>query len=275
VGWGYHDHGFVLDKKTQLVRLVGTKYEVCEKPMPNFKTWAQGFLHLDFDSPTPAQEDMEVDPPKINEAFVDELGTEAYCYSRRSFAKWERVMNSHGQTLHEIWELRQGKIPRCVDMVVYPTSNEHVERLVKLANKHDVCLVPAGGCSNVTHSLMLDRRENRMIIAVDMIRMNKILSVDKRNNMATIQAGIYGQHMESQLKENYNVCTGHEPDSVEFSTLGGWVSTRASGMKKNVYGNIDDIVCNIKIVTAKGTLTKVSEWPRHSSGLDLNEVILG
>jgi len=26
--------------------------------------------------------------------------------------------------------------------------------------------------------------------------------------------------------EKYGVIIGHEPDSVEFSTLGGWVSTR-------------------------------------------------
>lgn len=29
---------------------------------------------------------------------------------------------------------------------------------------------------------------------------------------------------------------------MEFSSLGGWVATRASGMKKNIYGNIEDIV---------------------------------
>lgn len=45
---------------------------------------------------------------------------------------------------------------------------------------------------------------------------------------------------------------GHEPDSSEFSTLGGWVSTRASGMKKNTYGNIDDIVQSITLVTPSG-----------------------
>lgn len=45
-----------------------------------------------------------------------------------------------------------------------------------------------------------------------------------------------------QLNES-GYCTGHEPDSMEFSSLGGWVATRASGMKKNVYGNIEDLVC--------------------------------
>jgi len=44
-----------------------------------------------------------------------------------------------------------------------------------------------------------------------------------------------------QLAEK-GYCTGHEPDSQEFSTVGGWVATRSSGMKKNVYGNIEDLV---------------------------------
>ena len=44
-----------------------------------------------------------------------------------------------------------------------------------------------------------------------------------------------------QLSEK-GFCTGHEPDSMEFSSLGGWVATRASGMKKNIYGNIEDLV---------------------------------
>lgn len=68
---------------------------------------------------------------------------------------------------------------------------------------------------------------------------------------------------------------GHEPDSVEHSTLGGWISTRASGMKKNHYGNIEDIVVNISIVTSKGTFSKKSEWPRISNGPDLNHIIMG
>lgn len=68
---------------------------------------------------------------------------------------------------------------------------------------------------------------------------------------------------------------GHEPDSVEFSTLGGWVATRASGMKKNKYGNIDDIIMNVKVVTSIGTFQKEQNVPRVSSGPDLNQLILG
>jgi alkyldihydroxyacetonephosphate synthase len=92
--------------------------------------------------------------------------------------------------------------------------------------------------------------------------------------LACIEAGIIGQDLERELK-NYGVVLGHEPDSIEFSTLGGWISTRASGMKKNAYGNIEDILMNCKLVTSKGTITKLSEWPRVSNGPDLNHVVMG
>jgi alkyldihydroxyacetonephosphate synthase len=121
---------------------------------------------------------------------------------------------------------------------------------------------------------MLRPEETRMIISVDMSRMNKIKWVDKTNMMACVEAGISGQDLERELK-NYGVCSGHEPDSMEFSTLGGWISTRASGMKKNCYGNIEDIVSNIKLVTCKGTYSKLSQWPRVSNGPDVNNIILG
>jgi alkyldihydroxyacetonephosphate synthase len=88
---------------------------------------------------------------------------------------------------------------------------------------------------------MLPIEEKRMIVSVDMARMNAIKWVDKENGLACVQAGIVGVDLERDLKQ-YGVVSGHEPDSMEFSTLGGWISTRASGMKKNTYGNIEDIV---------------------------------
>jgi alkyldihydroxyacetonephosphate synthase len=71
------------------------------------------------------------------------------------------------------------------------------------------------------------------------------------------------------------VQSGHEPDSMEFSTLGGWISTRASGMKKNTYGNIEDIVQGVTFVTPEGTFRKLEHWPRISAGPDFNQLVLG
>lgn len=113
-----------------------------------------------------------------------------------------------------------------------------------------------------------------MVVSCDMTRMSAIKWIDKKNGMACIEAGVYGEQMEKALKE-HGVIAGHEPDSMEFSTLGGWISTRASGMKKNSYGNIEDIVLNVTMVTSKGTYQKFYSNPRISNGPDLNHLVLG
>jgi alkyldihydroxyacetonephosphate synthase len=85
--------------------------------------------------------------------------------------------------------------------------------------------------------------------------------------MACVQAGAVGRHLQAQLAE-HGFTLGHEPDSVEFSTLGGWIATNASGMKKNRYGNIEDLVLDVQVVTARGELTRELAAPRESVGLD-------
>ncbi len=236
------------------------------------KKWAEENAGIDFNKTAPKQSDMNIHAPNFNHAFLEELGEKDF--DRRSFFKWERIMHSHGATLAEVFTLRHGVFHRCVDVIIYPDNHQQVERIVELANKHNVVLVPYGGGTNVTQSLILNPKETRMIVSLDMSRMNRIKWVDKINMLACIEAGIIGQDLERELK-NYGVVLGHEPDSIEFSTLGGWISTRASGMKKNAYGNIEDILMNVKLVTSKGTISKNTEWPRVSNGPDLNHVVMG
>ena len=57
---------------------------------------------------------------------------------------------------------------------------------------------------------MMSAKEKRMIVSLDMSRLNKIKWVDKVNMIACIEAGIIGQDLERELK-NYGVCLGHEP----------------------------------------------------------------
>ena len=103
-------------------------------------------------------------------------------------------MHSHGASLREVFQLRYGRFDRYVDVVVYPASHEHVVKIVELANTHNVVLIPYGGGTNVTQALFLKHQdgENRMIVSLDMSRMNKILWVDKDNMIACVQAGIRG-----------------------------------------------------------------------------------
>jgi alkyldihydroxyacetonephosphate synthase len=113
-----------------------------------------------------------------------------------------------------------------------------------------------------------------MIVSVDMKRMNRILWIDRVNQMACIEAGAVGRGIMTQLAR-HGYTLGHEPDSVEFSTLGGWIATHASGMKKNKYGNIEDIVLDMNVVTADGKLQRSNVCPRESVGVDPRKMMFG
>jgi alkyldihydroxyacetonephosphate synthase len=113
-----------------------------------------------------------------------------------------------------------------------------------------------------------------MIVSVDLKSLNRILWIDPVNLMACIEAGAVGRHIQAQLA-SHGFTLGHEPDSVEFSTLGGWIATHASGMKKNKYGNIEDLVLDLEVVTPKGPLTRSAVAPRESAGIDARRWMFG
>ena len=73
------------------------------------------------------------------------------------------------------------------------------------------------------------------------------MNLDEHNLLATVQSGILGVDLETKLQK-MGYTSGHEPDGIEFSTLGGWISTNAPA-KKHRYGNIEDIVQNITLLT--------------------------
>jgi len=82
------------------------------------------------------------------------------------------------------------------------------------------------------------------------------------------------KQIQAQLAE-HGLTMGHEPDSVELSTLGGWIATNASGMKKNQYGNIEDIVLDVTVISAAGKLERAQVVPRESIGLDPKAWMIG
>jgi len=145
---------------------------------------------------------------------------------------------------------------------------------VAAAVKHNVVIIPFGGGTSVTNAVMCPNDERRTIVSLDMREMNKVKWVDTDNMLACIEAGAAGEYIEEQLRPK-GLCFGHEPDSYEFSTMGGWIATRASGMKKNVYGNIEDLLIGCKLVTSVGVFEQKFAVPRLSCGPDVNEITIG
>ena len=69
---------------------------------------------------------------------------------------------------------------------------------------------------------------------------------------ALIEAGASGPGIEDQLRA-HGLTTRFFPQSFEFSTLGGWVATRAGGHYASGPTHIDDLVESIRAVTPRGS----------------------
>jgi alkyldihydroxyacetonephosphate synthase len=271
--WGFQDSGFTINERGHAT-FIGQRYTLSGLELPTLVPWICDMLQVGVH-----REDVH---PRNPQAIPAARNHPAFEQAISAFLKPEqisqtaeiRLRHGHGHTQEELYKVKYGMLDRIPDLVVYPTEEEQVRELVAAAVKHNIVLIPYGGGTSVTEALVCPEQEKRMIVSVDMKRMNRILWIDPVNRMACIQAGAVGRHLTKQL-EGYGFTMGHEPDSIEFSTLGGWIATNASGMKKNKYGNIEDIVLDINVVASNGELRRSGAAPRESVGTDPRQWIFG
>ncbi|MGQ0540788.1 MAG: FAD-binding oxidoreductase [Blastocatellia bacterium] len=272
--WGFRDTSFAINENG-VVTITGSRYELSGQELPRLLPWIRETLDVDLDPKDVHSNSYPTFIPEPVESAAFSKAIRVFLDEKQIDADGEsRLRHGHGHTQEEMFVIKHKKLGRIPDLIVYPESEDQVAALISAAKQHDVVLIPFGGGTNVTDALRCRDNEKRMIVSVDMRRMNRIRWIDKENMMACIEAGAVGRHIMSQLAE-YGVSMGHEPDSVEFSTLGGWVATNASGMKKNKYGNIEDIVVDITVATADGKLERTTIAPRESVGSDLRSLIFG
>jgi alkyldihydroxyacetonephosphate synthase len=272
--WGFRDTHFDISENGH-VMIRGTRYELSGKELPRFLPWVREVLQIDVNAKDVNQPHYPtlIPEPKLAAAFLTDV--QSFLSAAQIDKDGEvRLRHGHGHTQEEMYAIKYGRLGRIPDLIVYPENEGQVVQLVEAAKKHNVVLIPYGGGTNVTDALRCDPDEQRTIVSVDMRRMNGILWIDRENMMAAIEAGAAGRQIMDELKK-YGLTMGHEPDSVEFSTLGGWVATNASGMKKNRYGNIEDLVLDVTVVTAAGKLERTSASPRESVGVDLRRLMFG
>ena len=273
--WGFRDTKLVL-YPDQSVEMTGTRYNLCGYRMPYLVPFISGELDvtIDFSSPRPLTEQPHVTPAGRNDDFLAALSA-ALRADQLSTDDRDRLLHSHGQTTtEEVSRVLYENLDRCADLVVWPESDADCLAIVSLANDHGVCLIPYGGGTNVSSALLVPLGESRMVVSVDTRRMTRVPTIDRSNLTATVEAGITGSQLEAELEKEGLTC-GHEPDSMELSTLGGWIATNASGMKKNRYGNIEDLVENVTLVTPAGVIEQRYSSPRQSPGVQLHKALFG
>ncbi|MBT3602706.1 MAG: FAD-binding oxidoreductase, partial [Candidatus Latescibacteria bacterium] len=274
--WGYTDTRFeFVDDRT--VRVTGNRYPICGFDMPYFIPFVEEILQIPIRAEdmgeVVAHENLSV--PLQNDAFLAAVKS-ALKDDQVSQVDHDRLVHSHGQlSVDEIYRILYDCPPeRLVDVVLYPESDADVQKVIQLANEHDVVLVPYGGGTNVSGALAIPTSEMRMVASVDMRRMKAIVWLDEENFQACVEAGISGKQLENVLNAK-GYTSGHDPDSLEFSTLGGWIATNASGMKKNRYGNIEDIVLEATLITPVGEVETKQATPRNATGVPPRTLLFG
>ena len=273
--WGFNDSGFELTGE-KTVTFSGNRYEVSGTTMPDFIPYIESVLGIDFDKEDQISpiDTKPTQPSSLDHEFFQQIKN-SFNEDRYTLDDLERLIHSHGQeTFKDVYKVLYDSIERNVDLVFYPETEEEVSKLVALAVKFNVCIIPYGGGTNVTRALTIPENEKRSVISMDMRRMSKIEWINKEDRRVCVQSGITGGELIELLKEEgYTI--GHEPDSVELSTVGGWIATNASGMKKNKYGNIEDIVENVNLVSPKGIISQINPISRGSIGFKPQNVLFG
>jgi len=273
--WGFRDTAFRL-RPDGVVVLTGGRYALSGQELPDLLSWVHAKIHPDVaaDDLHPPHYPPPIPEPRRHPVFLEEI-RKFLAEDQLSEDPELRLRRGHGHTQEEMYAIKHGGLPRVPDLVVWPAEEGQVEALVEAALRHDVCLIPYGGGTNVTDALRCPENEKRTIVSMDLGRMQRIRWIDPVNRMACIEAGAVGRHIAAGLAR-HGFTLGHEPDSVEFSTLGGWIATHASGMKKNRYGNVEDLVLSVRAVTARGVLERSGVAPRESVGAgDLRRWLFG
>ncbi len=271
--WGFEDTQFVLHPNKNVL-VTGNRYLISGYKMPYFIPFVENATNTSFEEKEREQVKCKIPPSRLTEDQIKML--------RRRFAKQfilddeDRRIHSHGQTTaDEVMKALYGKgFDRYADGVLYCVKENDVKSILRVAVKNDFCIVPYGGGTSVSCALQLPPKEKRPIIIVNTTRLSRVLNIDKHNMCVTVEAGITGINLENILNKN-GFTLGHEPDSIEFSTVGGWIATNASGMKKNRYGNIEDIVENFSLISPQDTIELKSHYPRVSSGMLLHKFLFG
>jgi alkyldihydroxyacetonephosphate synthase len=164
---------------------------------------------------------------------------------------------------------RQGKLPGPA-CVVTPHSTDEVAKAVRVAQQHGVPIVPFGAGSGVVGGATPPANT----VVIDTRRMNRILELNESALWVRVQAGTMGHTYDDAMRAK-GYTSGHYPQSIALSTVGGWVATRAAGQFSTKYGNIEDILLALEVVLPSGHVARTKNVPRAAAGPSLREVFLG
>ncbi len=171
--------------------------------------------------------------------------------------------------LEELHDL-EGRPPARPLAVVFAESTEDVASVLRICRQTRTPVVPFGGGSGVCGGIHVQKDS----VVVSTRAMQGLVEIDRRDLVASFRAGTLGIDAEQRLQRE-GLTIGLWPQSIELSTVGGWVATRASGQFSTAYGSIEDLVFALEAVLPDGRVIRTRQTPRASAGPDLRQLFIG
>jgi alkyldihydroxyacetonephosphate synthase len=191
-----------------------------------------------------------------------------------SDGRHDRVGHALGKAYRDVVRGFRGQFPNPPDLVAYPRDEPEVEAVLAFCEQQGAAAIPYGGGTSVVGGV-----EPRVgdgyagSVSIDLGRLDRVLEVDGESRAARIQAGAAGPVLEDQLRE-HGLTLRHFPQSFEFSTLGGWIATRAGGHFATLYTHIDDLVESVRAITPRG-VWESRRLPGSGAGPSPDRALLG
>ncbi len=186
----------------------------------------------------------------------------------------ERLTHAMGAAYRDVVRGFRGRFERTPDLVARPADEQDVRRVLEWCEERRVAVIPYGGGTSVVGGVEPRVGHGyRGTLTLDLGALDQVLDVDERSLSARIQGGATGPGLEAQLAER-GLTLRHFPQSFEYSTLGGWIATRAGGHFATLYTHIDDLVESVRALTPRG------EWesrrlPGSGAGPSPDRMLIG
>jgi alkyldihydroxyacetonephosphate synthase len=165
---------------------------------------------------------------------------------------------------------RRGDLPSRPSVVCRPADAAEVAAVLRVCHAESMPVTATAGRSGVCGGSVPAFGG----VALDMTAMAGVFDVDDTSLVVDVRAGTFGHRLAASLREQ-NVTTGHWPQSVELSTVGGWLACRSAGQYSTRYGKIEDMVVGLDVVLADGERIRTGGFPRQAVGPDLTQLFVG
>jgi len=161
-----------------------------------------------------------------------------------------------------------GIVPK---VVVLPASVQEIQDVLRFASEQNLSVMPAGsgtklGIGNLT-------QETDIVLSTT--RLNKVIEYEPADLTVTVEAGIRLADLQTELKKNRQFLPLNPP-YADQCTIGGIVSTNASGPLRLRYGTARNLVLGMHVTHATGTVVKSGgKVVKNVAGYDLNKLYIG